>query len=101
MDYLGLMKVCACIVIALHCALFGRPKDVQGCSAAPEEFSPTAFLALCLFRGSQRACVVFADNVVATVSPNTTPRALRVQRMTFMSRQIDRLEDMEVCRGFG
>uniref|UniRef100_A0A7S4D397 Uncharacterized protein n=1 Tax=Eutreptiella gymnastica TaxID=73025 RepID=A0A7S4D397_9EUGL len=35
------------------------------------------------------------DNVVATVSPNTTPRALRVQRMTFMSRQIDRLEDME------
>ena len=26
-----------------------RPKDVQGCPAAPEEFSFTAFLALFLF----------------------------------------------------
>ena len=48
------MKVCACIVTASHCTLFGRLKDVQGCSAAPEDFSPTAFLALFLFRGSQR-----------------------------------------------
>ena len=40
-----------------------KPKDVQGCSPAPEEFSFTAFLALFLSRGSQRVrvcvCVVF------------------------------------------
>ena len=56
MDEFVLMKVCACIVIVLPCALFGRPKNVQGCPAAPEEFSPTAFLALFLFHGSQRMC---------------------------------------------
>ena len=34
-----------------------RPKDVYDSSAVPEEFSFTAFLALFLFRGSQRVCV--------------------------------------------
>ena len=29
---------------ALYCAFFGRPKDVQDCSAVPEEVSATAFL---------------------------------------------------------
>ena len=56
--YLGLVKGCTCFMIAILCALFGRPKDVQGCSAAPEEFSPTAFLVLLLsFSRSQRVCL--------------------------------------------
>ena len=43
----------------LHATLFiNRPKDVSGCSAAPDEFSFAAFLALFLFRGSQRMCVL-------------------------------------------
>ena len=45
--------ICYCIASALtsaaHCAVPNRLKDVQGCSAAPEEFSFTAFLALFLF----------------------------------------------------
>ena len=42
---------------ALHCtpSHFDRPKDVYGCSAAPEEFAPTAFLVLLL--------LCFAPNV--------------------------------------
>ena len=36
--------------LELHIAFFvNRPKDVQGCPAAPEEFSFTAFVALFLF----------------------------------------------------
>ena len=41
---------------------FIGPKDVQGCSAVPEEFSPTAFLAVFLSRGSQRVCVCVCGN---------------------------------------
>ena len=55
--YPGLVRGRACTVIAIVCALFGRLKDVSGCSAAPEDFSSAAFLALFLFRVSQRACV--------------------------------------------
>ena len=43
-------RMCPC-VSALHCALFAEPKDIQGCSTAPEEFSPTGFPVLSLFRG--------------------------------------------------
>ena len=40
-------------ILGLHIAIsINRPKDVQGCSVAPEEFSFTAFLALFLFRAS-------------------------------------------------
>ena len=35
--------------VGLHFASPNRPKDVQGCPAAPEELSFTAFLALFLF----------------------------------------------------
>ena len=37
--------------------LFNRMKDVQGCSAAPADFSTTGFLGSFLFPGSQRVCV--------------------------------------------
>ena len=51
--YLSLVKGCASFMIAILGALFGRLKDVSGCSAAPEEFSPTAFLALFWVCGAQ------------------------------------------------
>ena len=54
--HLGLVKGRACFMIAILCALFGRRKDVWGCSAAPEELSPTAFLALFLFHSFQYVC---------------------------------------------
>ena len=55
-------------------SVFNRPKDVQGCSAAPEEFTPTAFLVLfrlCLrFPTRVRACnvVFFCLKGVGTAS---------------------------------
>ena len=48
--------MCTCIVTALHCALFGRRRDVECCSIAPEEFSPTSFLALFFFPGCEHVC---------------------------------------------
>ena len=62
-----LIKGCACFIFAISCALFGRPKDVQGCSAAPEEFSLTAFLALFWFHGSQRVCVFIPSSLFTKV----------------------------------
>ena len=42
--------VCVCVYPELHIATpINRPKDVQGCPAAPE-FSFTAFLALCAMK---------------------------------------------------
>ena len=38
-------------------ALFVRPKDISGCSAAPEEFLPLLFLLCSCFCGSQCVCV--------------------------------------------
>ena len=38
-------------------ALFDRPKDIEGCSAAPEEFLPPLFLLCSCFCGSRRVCV--------------------------------------------
>ena len=63
---------------ALHiAACINRPKDVQGCPAAPEEFSFTAFLALFLFlRFSLCVCVcvcVCVTRVLLSVRP-TLPR---------------------------
>ena len=43
---------------ALHIAAFiSRPKDVQDCSAVPEEVVQPLFFALFLSRGSHRVCV--------------------------------------------
>ena len=55
--------VCVCVCVSSSECLFFcfRPKDVQGCSAAPEEFAPTAFLVLFLGfavpNARARACV--------------------------------------------
>ena len=66
-----LFAVLIVCVSAILYAFFGRPKAVQGCSAAPEEFSPTAFLALFLFRGFNvcvRACLRVCVCVCVCVS---------------------------------
>ena len=52
--------VCERLVLALHvrCALFGRPKDVKDCSAAPEEFLQPLFLfCSCFAVPNVRVCV--------------------------------------------
>ena len=55
------MCVCVCVFSAAI-DFVNRPKDVQGCSAAPEEFSFTAVLALFLFlRFSLCVCVCVCD----------------------------------------
>ena len=41
--------IASALISAAHCAVPNRPKDVQGCPAAPQEFSFDAFLALFLF----------------------------------------------------
>ena len=44
---------------ALNCtsSYFDRPKDVKGCSAAPEEFASTVFLVLSLLFSRFPTCV--------------------------------------------
>ena len=45
---------------------FNRPKDVQGCAAAPEGFAPTAFLVLLV----QCVCVVHRFNFAVKTKPS-------------------------------
>ena len=47
----------------LHCAFFGRPKDVGDCSAVPEKLLQPLVFALFLSRGSQRVCVCVCVSV--------------------------------------
>ena len=58
--------VCVCVCVGTFPSSTNRPKDVQRCPAAPEEFSFTAFLVLFLFavlivrvcvRARARVCV--------------------------------------------
>ena len=69
----------------LHIAAsINRPKDVSGCSAAPEEFSFTAFLALSLFsRFSSCACVCVCVCVCAFVLGCLGVLALSLLSKTF------------------
>ena len=50
-----------------------RPKDVQGCSAAPEAFSFTLFLALYLFE----VLIVFAINAMRILMVTSCVAAIR------------------------
>jgi len=56
------VRVRVCIYLCLSgCLFFFRPKDVLGCSAAPEEFSPTAFLVLLLLFLQLPTCACISD----------------------------------------